>query len=140
MSNMTGFNKILVCVDGSKGSEQAARKAAEIAKAFGSTISLMTVWEPPNVAGRGPVPKIVPDLALERVEGAKRILDKEGIEYQMVTVIGHPAKSIIDESENGYDLVVMGSRGLGGVESFLLGSVTSRVAHHLKTGLMIVPG
>jgi nucleotide-binding universal stress UspA family protein len=136
---MTGYEKILACVDGSKSSEEAVNRAAEISMKFGSSVTLVYVWEPPNTGGKGYAAKEIPMAELEKIEGAEKILEAAGVPYNVVHGIGHPAKGIIDESNRGYDLVVMGSRGLGGVEGFLLGSVTSRVSHHVRVPLMIVP-
>ena len=48
-------------------------------------------------------------------------------------VWGDPKYEIVDEADAGnYDLLVIGSRGLSGIKGFLLGSVGSHVARHVK--------
>lgn len=47
------------------------------------------------------------------------------------------AKDIIDEAHNGYDIIVMGRRGLSGLKEFVLGSVSHKVLHAAK-GLAVV--
>ncbi len=42
------------------------------------------------------------------------------------------ARDIIEEAESGYHLVVLGRRGLSGIERFLLGSVSQKVLHAVK--------
>ena len=52
---------------------------------------------------------------------------------------GNAGEEIIKEVENhNYDLVVMGSRGLGTFSRAMLGSVSSRVLHHVKSNILIV--
>ncbi len=133
------MEKLLVCVDGSKYSEDAVRYAVELWKKFGSSVTLMFVWPPPVGSGQSIVFYEIPEYDLDKLKGAEGILKEAGIPYDLKTHMGNPAMHIIDESKKGYDLVLMGSRGLGSVEGFLLGSVTGRVAHHIHVPLLIVP-
>lgn len=134
------MERLLVCVDGSENSEEAVRYAADIARKCDSTISLMYVWIPPASAEQEmDIPDKVPSHEMERIGGAQKILDEAGVRYQLIEGIGNPADEILDESSKGYGLAVLGSRGLGGVERFLLGSITSKVSHHIKIPMMIVP-
>ena len=52
---------------------------------------------------------------------------------------GDPASEILDAAqERGADLIVTGSRGLGGLESLLLGSVARNVLTHARCSVLIV--
>ena len=52
---------------------------------------------------------------------------------------GDPAEAILDTaSEQNADLVVVGDRGLSGVQRFLLGSVSRKVSEHAACNVMIV--
>ncbi|MGO1470886.1 MAG: universal stress protein, partial [Tissierella sp.] len=52
---------------------------------------------------------------------------------------GDPADAIIKETEKeDYDLVVMGSRGLGTFSRAILGSVSNKVLNHVETNVLIV--
>lgn len=54
--------------------------------------------------------------------------------------LGHIGAEIIEATVGGpVELVVLGSRGLGGFPGLLLGSVTSYAVHHLSCRLLIVP-
>ncbi|MDW5562184.1 MAG: universal stress protein [Methanomassiliicoccus sp.] len=132
--------KLLVCVDGSQYSEEAVRYAVGIAREHDSTINLMFVWTPPASAGQEmDIPLEVPDQEVARLRGAERILDEAGLKHQLVLAMGNPADEILSESAKGYDLAIMGSRGLGSVNRFVLGSVTSKVSRSIKIPLLIIP-
>jgi nucleotide-binding universal stress UspA family protein len=52
---------------------------------------------------------------------------------------GHPADKIIELAEAEHcDLIVMGSRGLGGLKEMFLGSVSDKVADHASCPVLIV--
>ena len=51
---------------------------------------------------------------------------------------GFPARSLIDASRDA-DLVVIGSRGAGGFEALVLGSISSQVVHHAACPVVVVP-
>ena len=54
-------------------------------------------------------------------------------------VQGRPANQIVEAVKEGnFDLIVMGSRGIGGIKGVLLGSVADRVADHAECPVMIV--
>ena len=56
-----------------------------------------------------------------------------------IKVLRAPAEKIVEASKEGnFDLIVMGSRGLGGVAEFLLGSVADRVADLAQCPVVIV--
>ena len=67
------------------------------------------------------------------------MLQAAGVPYAFRLETGHPAEVIVRLAEtDGFDLVVLGSRGLGGVKEFLLGSVSNRVSHHARCPVLIV--
>jgi nucleotide-binding universal stress UspA family protein len=72
-----------------------------------------------------------------------RIVDGEHIRHQpapveRILVRGGAARAVLDTSQ-GADLVVLGTRGLGGFTGLLLGSVTHHVAHHVRCPLVVIP-
>jgi nucleotide-binding universal stress UspA family protein len=134
---MTVIKKILVGVDGSKCSNEAVRYAAELSKKFDATVALMHVYVPPETTRDLPAHDR-PDEAQAKLDDSKKIMDQLGVGCKTIFSTGNPAGGILAEAAKGYDLIVMGSRGLGYVEGFLLGSTTSRVAHHAKIPVLIV--
>ena len=70
---------------------------------------------------------------------AEMMLDRRGVAHVGHFVDDRPASAILDiADEVDADLIVVGSRGLGPVGRFVHGSVSSRVANHATTSIMIV--
>ncbi len=144
------FRKVLVPVDGSPSSLKAARAAAEIARRFDSQVTLVHVQHLPAtvVAASGAAGMAGLDsAAVEALEEAGREvlrvareclgLPDERVKQERLS--GHPAEVVCRLAEKaGYDLIVIGSRGLSKVGAFLLGSVSDKVSHHVHCPVLIV--
>lgn len=137
--------KMLVPIDGSKNSERALIEAKRLAECQGGEITLMTVVKPLIVPYFGNTE--LARLDQKNIETAKELLltkAKKEFEQSSVKVKtklkkGNPAEEILNEVEaNDYDLIVMGSRGLGTFSKTLLGSVSSRVLNHTRINVLIV--
>ncbi len=67
------------------------------------------------------------------------LAQKEGIQIQTVIVHDHPVEKIINYAqENGFDLIVIGTRGLGGFKKLVIGSVAQKVVSYSKVLVMVV--
>ena len=76
-------------------------------------------------------------ILVEAVEKAKKL--KAKIKVSKELLIGRAADKIVETANEGdFDLIVMGSRGLGRVKEFFLGSVSDRVADEAKCPVLIV--
>jgi nucleotide-binding universal stress UspA family protein len=120
--------RILVGVDGSNHSDRALLEAVTIAKKFSGFIKIITVY------GRGMEKK-----AKEVIEHAKFYLENE-VEYATASILGsNPARALRNTAEReNFDLVVVGSRGLGSKASILLGSVSRQVAANAECNVLVV--
>lgn len=142
------FQKILVCLDGSKLAEQILPYAAEQASRFDSNLVLFQVVSLANVpapTGIESVPVGVPDNLLAEAETAARDyldglappLRERGLKVQCVTMIGHPAESIVHYAEeNRFNLVALATHGRSGLKRLVFGSVADYVIR--KSGLPIL--
>jgi nucleotide-binding universal stress UspA family protein len=133
---------IVVGIDGSPSSLIALQWAAALAPQLNARIRAVTAWEfqiafgtftpvvwrPDEEAGR---------ICRETVTRAFGVTPPEGLE--MIIRQGSPAKVLIEESRRAH-LVVLGSRGHGGFEGLLLGSVSATVAEHAKCSVLIAHG
>lgn len=142
------FQKILVCLDGSKLAEQILPYAAEQAARFGSSLVLFQVVSLasiPTPTGIESVPVAVPNDQLADAEAAARDylnglalpLRDKGVKVQCVTMVGHPAESIVSYAEeNRFDLVAIATHGRSGLRRLVFGSVADYVIR--KSGLPIL--
>lgn len=143
------FKHILVPVDGSVFSTNAARKAVVIAQKHGSDITLLHVINHSQLFSMGH-PQSMPMITDAMLEGLKSGADKiltetlaaispTSVEIKTEIEWGIPSTIIISKARDGIcDLIVMGSRGLGAVSGLLLGSVSDRVAKVAPCPVMIV--
>ena len=144
------FERILLATDGSEGALRAAEIAAEIAKRFDAKVTVTYVVVPPmpvttmvDLPGFDIGPTFVTRYLEETGNAVSRrtgkALEDAGVKYDLRSEVGHPAESIINVATEGkYDLIVIGSRGLSGIKSFFLGSVSDRVAHLAHCPVLIV--
>jgi nucleotide-binding universal stress UspA family protein len=129
--------KILLAYDGGEPSNRALTTAAELATRFEATLGVVSVV--PVHPGRVPVDPW-DDAATHAAEltEAARQLHALGIQPILHEPAGDPAGTIERiAQEHGYDMVVVGSRGLGPVSRALQGSVSEHVATHAKTTVVV---
>ncbi len=145
------FKRMLVPVDGSKGAERALLAAVDLQKAVaGEELMILTVFrhhsqlEASLAMVRHPDPDNIDDAmrahAKEIAERAKRLATDAGaVGVRAFVKNGPPARSIVAFSnERAADLIVLGSRGLGSIEEYLLGSVSHKVTGLAKCPVMVV--
>jgi nucleotide-binding universal stress UspA family protein len=139
------MNGVVVGVDGSPGSLTALRFALEEARMRGVALQAVAAWQFPAMAYAGGAGVGVADLGADLEAAASRGIDEAlaGVEAGDVAIErhvlqGHPAGVLLDAGA-GADLLVVGSRGLGGFARMLLGSVGQEVTHHAPCPTVIVP-
>jgi nucleotide-binding universal stress UspA family protein len=142
--------KILLATDGSKDAELAATTAADLAKSASSEVHVVSVF--PGTAYVHPSLEVRFPEAAERLrreareerqemldEQVKRIQKAGGDVAQTHIRTGRTAEEIValaEEMDAG--LVVMGSRGLGGIRRAWMGSVSSEVVPHAHCPVLVV--
>ena len=73
------------------------------------------------------------------LEPVRALLAAQGIEARFVHKVGHPADEIASCAESGgFDLLIMGSQGIGALKSLVLGSVASKVLAKCAVPVMLV--
>ncbi|WP_107773939.1 universal stress protein [Nocardioides sediminis] len=143
-----GYRTVVVGYDGSSNAERAVDAAADQVGPDGR-VHVVTAVHPVSTAEivdhLRQLPEefrdvYAPDAAARaRQQVALLRLQGRGVDCEGHVVGDDPATAIIDVAEReGADLVVVGSRGLGGVRRFLRGSVSSRVAVHAPMSVLVV--
>lgn len=138
------MRKILVPTDFSKAADNALDWAIDLAKQYGSSISLLHVYQVPNPTGyvlslanviRENAEK---DMLKRRQHATEKLGKAEGIEVLIHR--GHTIPFITDIAErNGFDLIVMGMKGVSALREVLLGSMAKGVLQHTMVPLLVVP-
>jgi nucleotide-binding universal stress UspA family protein len=143
------LKKVLIAFDGSDHAMKAFAVAEDLAKRYNAQLVVLNAVELPFPYL---VPRVAPaDISAVRdsaVEGAKAKVDhlvlqarNEGIDATgEVLDKGDSAVKVILEyaEEQGVDLIVAGTRGLGGFPKMLLGSVSSGLVSHAHCGVLVV--
>jgi nucleotide-binding universal stress UspA family protein len=141
--------RVLLATDGSEEAALAAQTALDIADKTSSELHVVLVGLSSAYVGMGPpeIADIPAPRQEELTEEARRLLDAQvgRIEAEGGTVaqahlrIGKPDEQIVDLAEEiGAGLIVMGSRGLGGIRRALMGSVSDSVVRHAHCPVLIV--
>jgi nucleotide-binding universal stress UspA family protein len=139
---MIKIKKILVPIDGSEYSQKALLQACDLAKNYQSNLILVYVVDKPH-----------PLEFLERKEFlgilrkfGKKVLTKgeqtaknQGLDVTIIMKEGNIANEIIKLAKNKKcNLIIVGSKGLGGTLQFFLGSVSNKLANNSPCSLLIV--
>ena len=75
----------------------------------------------------------------DAIQYAKDVARNKGIDFESVVIEGNPANAILEFAEQKkVNLIIMGTLGKGGLERFLLGSVTDKVVKHSKSSVLVV--
>lgn len=144
------FRRILIPVDGSNAALAAVKAAFEVGERFDSELYLLCVYrhysllEASMSMVRPEEPKNLDDsmreYATSVVENAKDFA--KGLGSRTVRGFvksGQPARTIVGfAKEHKIDLIAMGSRGLGDVEGYLLGSVSHKVTSLAGMPVLVV--
>ena len=143
------MSTIVVGVDHSAGAKEALRFALEEAKLRRATLRAVHAWHFRYEGWTGLEAGLRPivadelhelrDAAAAALDSTLReaIPDTAGVEVEPRAVEGAPAAVLVEESRDA-DLLVVGSRGLGGFAQLLLGSVSQQCAHHAECPVVIV--
>lgn len=145
-------SKLLVPVDYSEDSRKALEYAALLAVKLKASIHVLHVWEC--------MPQPPRDLRVDMgKEGTRSLFDviqenaekefaafmaeielPEGVQVEHSILSGEPSRRILETAEAGdYAWIVMGSRGRGAIEHFILGSVAERVVRLSPIPVITVP-
>jgi nucleotide-binding universal stress UspA family protein len=138
------MDAIVVGTDGSHGAEATVRKVIELAQGSGATVHLVCAY-----SARGTLERLgmtarqdsvnLRGVAADVLARDARRFEEAGFSVQTYAREGDPADTILDvAAEAKAGLIAVGARGHTGLRRFMLGSVSSKLAHHTPTSLLIV--
>jgi nucleotide-binding universal stress UspA family protein len=142
------FSKILVPIDGSPNSYRGLGYAIDVAKKYDAEVTLIHVMEEPLYVYGAMGGAVLPEeyftnlkaRAVELLAKRQKELMSKGVRTKTLLRRGNPSVQILRASR-GFDLIVMGSKGLGRLRSLMLGSVSNSVVQQSKVPVLIVrPG
>ncbi len=146
---------VLICYDGSPDSKTAITLAGQLLQGHPATV--LTVWEPfmevmtrtpsgfamaPGMVNIEQIDTANEQSSLDRAKEGAKLAAEAGLDAQpkcrsQVTSV---ANAILAEADElGAEAIVIGSRGLTGLKSMLLGSVSHHVIQHADRAVIVVP-
>jgi nucleotide-binding universal stress UspA family protein len=146
---------IVICFDGSKDARAAIERAGELYPSQPATV--VTVWEPmmevwaratpgfglvPSVPNAEELDQETRKAADETASEGVKLAAERGLEAKplVVTQQTTPAQAILAAADElDASVIVVGTRGLRGVKSVLLGSVSNELVHHADRSVTVVP-
>ena len=128
---------------------EAVRQATKLAKATGSSVDLVSAYEPVASSRlreeQSQAPKDVEWMVNPREDVDATLRDaadtvrEAGVEVETFGREGDPADAILDVAEErNAGLIVVGNKGMTGAKRFLLGSVPNKVSHHAPCSVLII--
>ncbi len=154
--------RMLVCIDGSEHSVKAVEKAITLAEGCSNIqIAVIHVYEKKPEFAYFPDYEVgavtrdnVSKAELDRFEQIQKqfeeereeilnkaatVFEEKGMQVQKILEQGHPSETILGVAEReGFDMIVIGSRGLGGLKKLFLGSVSNAVIQQAKNCIVAV--
>ena len=135
------FERILLAVYGSEHSAKTVPVAADLAKRYGSTVTVLHVREFQKRHGAD-VDIDVEEESEAYIDGVVRDLGEAGVAARGETRrvgAGQVPKKIVDTAgEVDADLIVMGTRGRTEWQSLLVGGVAHKVLAHASCPVLMV--
>ena len=148
------IGRVLVPTDGSEPSLKAARYAAWLAKRVGASVKVIHVMQVSVPGAKRPIgldglesvtiqvddEERIKERAMDVMDRTRRCFVEEGVpcETEFFT-FGSVAEIIVETArDEGFDLIVIGNRGLGGLQHLMLGSVAEAVSRRAPCPVLIV--
>lgn len=139
------YDTIVVPTDGSEHAEQAARRGFALAREHDAAVHVVCA------ADTGPIGDVrlpgddasaaeaFTERATRYVERTAELADRDDLDVTTAVIEGPAKDEIVDyASAVSADLIAMGTRGRGGVERLMLGSVTEHVVRTSDVDVLVV--
>jgi nucleotide-binding universal stress UspA family protein len=138
-------HRVVVGVDDSETSRRALIWAIDEGRRRQAAVEAVHAWQAPAAAGLyvpvgDPLAQQARRAALDLVATMVASVDTAGLPEPVIQTVpcGTGGAALVDAGAAA-DLVVVGSRGLGGFRGLLLGSVSYQVIHHAPCPIVVIP-
>ncbi|MCV0399356.1 MAG: universal stress protein [Nitrosarchaeum sp.] len=139
---MVNIKKILVPLDGSKNSMRGLDEAIYLARQCHATITSLYVIplsKPQTDSQISYVEKHLLQNASKFMSTAKKRSAQNGIDFSDMVIYGDEGSKIVNYANSKkFDMIVIGSRGMGSIKEIFLGSTSNFVLHKSKIPVLIV--
>jgi nucleotide-binding universal stress UspA family protein len=139
--------KILLPIDGSKTSLNAAKYVAQLVANIRSkcSVTLINVHDDfglnhvKQFVSKSVVDDYLREISEKELKPTQKALDAAGVKHNMIIKRGHVSKEILaTATKEKFDMIVMGAKGRGGMLDLLIGSVAQRVVSSAKQPVLLV--
>ena len=132
------MGSIVVGTDGTDTAERAVDRAGAMARAFGSTVQVLSAYSDEGTPLVGAGRQGDRTHAEQHVDRARERLAQQGVESETHVTNQEPGRALVAlAKEQGAELIVVGNRGMTGAKR-VLGSVPNYVSHHAACDVLIV--
>ncbi len=134
------MTSVLLAYDGSEPAQRAVRAVVDLVRE-GDVVTVVAVAEGLPLVGHasGLRSAAQEEERARQLDEAVATLAEHGIASTAAPRHGDPATAILDEADRrDAGLIVLGTRGLGDAERWLLGSVSTKVVHHARCSVLVV--
>jgi len=136
------FKHILIAYDGSEPAEKAFDHALDLAAKYHASLDVVAIARPPDFAEDVETEALLEQVQEHFQEQFAQLRERAaryGVTPEFNVVVGHPAEQIVKEAEEkSIDLILVGHRGRGLFERWLLGSVSRAVIAYAHCAVMVV--
>lgn len=135
------LTKVLLAYDGSENSQKALEWLLDYVPQTTILTVIVKVLELPNLLGDGMMVavKALRKNLKEQLATAAQVFTERGLSAKPVVLEGDPASQLIQYAEKEQvDLIICGTRGLGGFKSLLLGSVAHKLVTHSPIPVLVI--
>ncbi|MDO5718319.1 MAG: universal stress protein [Tissierellia bacterium] len=139
------MKKYLVPVDGSINSEIALKTAVDLAEKTGASITLISILDSDTFLTNNHIGVSTSEIIEQNTENIGVLLDNlidtyndKNIKFEKKITTGNIANEILAESEEGYEMIIIGSRGLTTLKRTFLGSVSNKVVNSSRISTLVV--
>jgi nucleotide-binding universal stress UspA family protein len=140
------YKKILIAVDGSKCSMNAAKKGVDLASQLSASVILLYVIDIAGLLGYSAISATIdPDLLKTFHDEAEKVVKEIATKnpsdmVSTLTIEGDPQQQIVNVAKDKKaDIIIMGTHGRTGLKHMIMGSVAEDVIKHSEIPVLIIP-